>query len=149
MADSSKVFWVEPPDGLAKALEEYGQRALAAVHGTAVMVGQKMQDEARLNVPWEDRSENARGGIFFAVDGFNLETFVGEVKPGNPVTFERDREDGGTDSGSETELILFFGHTMFYGRFLELCNGGKYAIIQPTIEANLPVLKRMLDEVFG
>ena len=150
MADKAQVYWIEPPDGLAKALEEYGRMALAAVHATAAYVGQKMQNEARSgkSARWEDRTENARGGIFFAVDGFGLETLVGEVKPGDPASFERDREDGGKDSGSDTELILILGHTMYYGRFLELANAGKWASVLPTVEANLPVLKKMLDEVF-
>jgi hypothetical protein len=40
-------------------------------------------------------------------------------------------------------------HTVFYGKYLELSNGGKYAIVMSTLEGNLPKLERMVQEVFS
>jgi len=119
---ASQIYWVEPPAKLAEALEQYGQKAVAAVTAVAEYLAGKMQGEARQNAPWEDRTGNARTGLFATVEREAAETLV--------------------------TIYLSHGHTIYYGRFLELCNGGRYAIIQPTVEANLPVLKRMLDEVF-
>jgi hypothetical protein len=45
-------------------------------------------------------------------------------------------------NGQVVEITL--GHTMFYGLYLELANGQRYAIIMPTIEAGLPELEGML-----
>jgi hypothetical protein len=56
--------------------------------------------------------------------------------------------DVAVESGSNDTLIITLGHTVFYGKFLELSNGGRYAIIMSTIESNLPNLERLLQEVF-
>ena len=36
---------------------------------------------------------------------------------------------------------------MEYGRFLELSNAGKYAIIMPSIQARLPELEQRLSRI--
>jgi hypothetical protein len=38
------------------------------------------------------------------------------------------------------------GHTVFYGKYLELSNGGTHAVVMSTIEENLPMLERMLQD---
>jgi len=38
------------------------------------------------------------------------------------------------------------GHTVFYGKYLETSNGGRYAVVMSTIERNLPKLERMLQD---
>ncbi len=134
--------WVVPPDILIRGIEKYGHRALVAVQAVANYWGQMVQDEARTNAPWEDRTGNARGGLFFAVDGFDLGTLIGEVTPdANHYMDEVEIE-----SGSKDTLIITLGHTVYYGKFLELSNGGKYAIIMSTIETNLPALEQMLRD---
>jgi hypothetical protein len=78
----SKGFeWVVSPKVIADGLEEYGRKALVAIQAVANYWGQSIQDEARENAVWEDRTGNARGGLFFAVDGFGLSPLVGEVTP--------------------------------------------------------------------
>jgi hypothetical protein len=116
------VVWIEPPEKMARALEKYGERVLAAVRAVAEYIATKMQDESRRNAPWQDRTGNARSGLFGAVEQEAAEAIV--------------------------TIYLSHGHTVYYGQFLELAHGQKYAIIMPTIEANLPELKRMLDELF-
>ena len=142
----AKVFeWIVPPTVLIKAIEEYGQKALVAVQAAANYWGQSVQDEARQNANWEDRTGNARGGIFFAVDGFGLEPITGEVTS----EAKSEMNDVIIESGSRGTLIIALGHTVYYGKFLELSNGGRYAIIMSTIESNLPKLKRLLQDTFG
>ena len=139
-----KTTWVTPPDALAKAIEDYAERALVAVHAAASYVGQKMQNEARANAPWENRTSNARSGLFYAVEGFGLPVLTGEVSAGAMAQ----KTDVATVSGSKDRLVIVVGHTVFYGKFLELCNGGRYAIVMSTMENNLPVLERMLKDLF-
>jgi hypothetical protein len=148
MADKVEVTWIEPPEDFNRKLDRYWQRALVAIYATAMYVGARMQNEARQNAPWEDRTGNARGGLFFAVDGLGLGTAIGDVNPGDPETFERDKELNEEEGGDATTLVLALGHSMYYGEYLELAHGQKYAIIMPTIEQNLPELKRMLEEIF-
>jgi hypothetical protein len=69
---------------------------------------------------------------------------TGEVTP----EAKSEMSDVVVESGSENMLIITLGHTVFYGKFLELSNGGRYAIIMSTIESSLPSLERRLQEIF-
>jgi hypothetical protein len=136
--------WKISPKVIADGLEEYGRKALIAIQAVANYWGQSIQDEARENALWEDRTGNARGGLFFAVDGFGLETITGEVTP----EAKSEMSDVAVESGSKETLIITLGHTVFYGKFLELMSGGKYAIVMTTIERNLSSLERQVQELF-
>lgn len=135
--------WITPPDTLAKRVDEYGKQLLVAVQSIATYVGQSMQDDARRGASWQDRTGNARSGIFFAVDGFGLQTITGIVTPAADAL----KTDIAIERGDKETLVLTLGHTVFYGRFLELSNGGIYGIILSTIQSHLPQLERMLKEV--
>ena len=137
------IHWVTPPSVLIKGIDEYGRKVMAAVHAAAVYYGQKMQNETRRNAPWEDRTGNARSGLFYAVDGFNQGPVVGTVESG-PMAL---MSDVTVEEGDNQTLILVVGHTVFYGKFLETAHGVAYAIIMSTIEANLPGLEKMLKDI--
>src|SRR3990172_2730463 len=136
--------WVVSPKVIAKGLDDYGRKALVAIQAVANYWGQLVQNEARENAVWEDRTGNARGGLFFAVDGFGLSPITGTVTP--EATSEM--SDVAVESGSKDTLIITLGHTVFYGKFLELSNGGRYAIIMSTLEKNLGNLERQVQDVF-
>ena len=137
--------WIISPDReLIPNIEEYGRRMLVAVQAVANRWGQSVQDAARKKAGWEDRTGNARGGIFFAVDGFGLQPITGMVSPEATSLMS----DVGVESGDDGTLVITLGHTVFYGKYLELSNGGKYAIIMSTIENHIPVLSRWVHEVF-
>lgn len=137
--------WVIAPDRqLIPNVKDYGVKALVAVQAAATYWGQMIQDEARTGAVWEDRTGNARGGLFFAVDGFGLQPITGEVTPES----KREMSDTTVESGSANTLIITLGHTVFYGKFLELSNGGRYAVVMSTIEKNLSELEQMLRDIF-
>jgi len=136
--------WVVSPKVIADGLDVYGKKAMIALQAVANYWGQSVQDEARQNAAWEDRTGNARGGLFFAVDGFGLSPLMGEVTS----EAQSEMSDVAVESGDANTLIITLGHTVFYGKYLELSNGGKYAIIMSTIEANLGSLERMVHDVF-
>jgi len=141
---SSGFEWVVSPKVIAQGLDDYGQKALIAIQAVANYWGQFVQDEAREEALWEDRTSNARGGIFFAVDGFGLHPLMGEVTPES----KSEMSDVAIESGDANTLIITLGHTVFYGKFLELSNGGRYAIIMTTMEKNFPKLERMVQDTF-
>jgi len=148
MAVKTGIHWIKPPADLEKALQQYGVRAKVFVHALGAHFGGLMQNDARDNVPWEDRSGNARGGIFFAVDGLGLAGKEGETKPAQAAAFRRDaREDTGPGGNART-LVVVLGHTMFYGEFLELAHGEKYAILWPTMQAYIPKIEKALRDLF-
>lgn len=136
--------WVVSPAVIAKGLEDYGSKAMIALQAVASYWGQGVQDEARETAPWEDRTSNARGGLFFAVDGFGLSPIIGEVTP----EAKSEMSDVAIESGSSDTLIITLGHTVFYGKYLETSNGEKYAIIMSTLEKNLGSLERLVQNVF-
>ena len=136
--------WVVSPQVIADGLEQYGHKAMIAIQAAANYWGQSIQDDARQSAPWEDRTGNARGGLFFAVDGFGLETITGEVT----TEARAEMSDVTLESGDKDTLIITLGHTVFYGKFLELSNGGRFAVVMSTIENNLPKLERLVKEVF-
>lgn len=133
---------VSPSDQIIPAVKKYGQDVLVAVQAVANYWGQMNQDEARIEAPWEDRTSNARGGLFFAVDGFGMSPLIGEVTPES----KSEMSDVAVESGDTNTLIITLGHTVFYGRFLETSNGGRYAVVMSTLEKNLPQLERMLQD---
>lgn len=116
------IRWVRPPEQLARAIELYGERVWVAVAAVAELVAQKMQDSARQNAPWTDRTGNARSGIF--------------------GTIEQAARDGVT-------IYLSHGQTVAYGVWLELSRGGQYAIIMPTIEAHIGEIEGLLQRIFA
>ena len=136
--------WVVSPKKIADGLEAYGQRAMVALQAAANYWGQSIQDAARDKAVWEDRTGNARGGLFFAVDGFGMTPIVGEVT----AEARSEMSDVTVESGSKDTLVITLAHTVFYGKFLELKNGGRYAIIMSTIENNLGSLERQVQALF-
>lgn len=135
--------WVRTPDVLAKNITLYGEKVLVAVHAVAAYVGQAMQDSARQGAPWTDRTANARNGLFFGVDGFGLTPMFGMVSAGALA----DKSDVATVSGSRDRLVLTLGHSVVYGKYLEVCNGGRYAIVMSTMEGHLGMLEKMLQDL--
>ena len=136
--------WVVSPKVIGNGLDQYSDKVLVALQAVANYWGQSIQDQARQNASWEDRTGNARGGLFFAVDGFGLDPIVGVVT----AEAQSEMSDVAVESGDKNTLIITLGHTVFYGKYLESSNGGRYAIIMSTIEQNLGSLERQVQDVF-
>lgn len=142
----SGLTWLpgQSPDDLADAFVDYGKQVKAALYAIAGKWGQEVQDESRIDAPWQDRTGNARSGIFYAVDGLGFGTLVGTVDPDTKALMT----DTNIEEGDNDLLIIVVSHTVFYGKFLETKNGGKYAIIMSKIESNLPRLEEMARKIF-
>lgn len=119
MASRTGITWRrgQAPEDLAAAVQAYGDRVQAAVLALAQGLAQMMQDEMRSQAPWTDRTGNARGGLFCQA----------EAAASDLVT-----------------IYLSHGHSVEYGVWLELANGGRYQVIMPTIENNLGEINRQL-----
>lgn len=142
----SGFHWVvSPDDELIPNIHEYGRKVYVALQAIATYWGQLIQDKARLEAVWADHTGNARSGLFFAVDGFGLDPVIGSVTS----EAEAQKDDVTIVSGDENTLIITLGHTVFYGKFLELSNAGDFAIIMSTIEGNLSTLEKMIKDTFS
>lgn len=120
---ASTIVWEVPPSVISRGLEKYGDRVLTAILALAQYFGQKMQDEMRRNAKWTDRTGNARSGLFAEAQLNAAQAAV--------------------------ELYLSHGHTVDYGVFLEYAHAGKYAIVLPTIEANISEIQRELKRLLS
>lgn len=117
----SGFTWEVSPDVLADNVEQYGRRVFTAILAIAQNFAITVQNDMRENAVWEDRTANARSGLFSQVE---------RVTEGI------------------IDIYLSHGHTVDYGIFLETMQAGKYAIIMPTIEKHLPDLERELNNLF-
>ena len=121
-ASKPGVRWETPPSALAQAVERYGDRVLTAVAAVAQYAATQMQNDAKANAPWTDRTGNARTGLF----GTSEADFARHV-----VT-----------------IYLSHGATIEYGIWLELANSGRHAVVMKTMEAHYGDLMSMLNEIF-
>lgn len=119
---TTRVRWVRPPSVLARAIRQYGDRVIVAVDAVAGRIATVMQNDARQNAPWTDRTGNARSGLF--------------------GTAERDMAQ------RLVTIYLSHGPGLDYTKWLELAHGGRYAVIAKTLEKHLPQIKADLDAIF-
>jgi len=105
--------------GINRGLEQYMARVSVAIRRVAEYYAPILENYAKTNAPWTDRTANARQ---------SLHTFVEEL--------------------SRNVVALYLSHGMNYGIHLETRYAGRYAIIWPTIEAHLPVIRRTLQGIF-
>jgi hypothetical protein len=142
----SGVTWLpgQSPDDLIEGIQDYAKQVKAALYAIAGKWGQEVQDEARIDAPWQNRTGHARSGIFYAVDGLGM----GKLEPEISAEIKSLMTDTSVETGEDNLLIIVVSHTVFYGKFLETKNGGKYAIIMSKIEDNLPRLEQMVQKVF-
>lgn len=120
MASADFVWVVPPSDQIIPNLLIYAERVRIAVLAVASQVATLMEGDAKAGAPWTDRTGNARSG---------LSGFIG--------------------GASQTIVEIFLTHGVFYGIYLELARGGRYAIIMPTINKNLGKIASLLQAIFG
>jgi hypothetical protein len=88
--------------------EAFGAELLEMAKQHMTDLATKIEDYAKANAPWTDRTGDARAGLH-AIMRSSREVF---------------------------EIDL--GHSVYYGFFLENYNGGQYAIIEPTLRQFAP-----------
>ena len=104
---SAAIKWRPGPRALAESLEKvYHSRVIAAVAALVVLFSGKVEAYAKATAPWQDRTGNARQSLFAVTDL------------------------------AENTISLYLSHGMDYGKWLELCNQGRYAIILPALQAH-------------
>jgi len=96
---------------------------LTTVAAIAQYTATQMQNDAKANAPWTDRTGNARTGIF----GTSEADFAEHV-----VT-----------------IYLSHGATIDYGVFLELKASARHAVIMKTMQSHYEPLMQMLREAFA
>ena len=93
---------------VAQNLGEMSERLKTQLQVLGQATGQKIQEYAKENAPWTDRTGDARQRL-----KYNSEI-------------------------NENGLTISIFHQMEYGIYLELCNNEKYAILKNSRDAMLP-----------
>lgn len=96
--------------GILDGLDKVFSKTEAALRIYADSAAKKMEASAKTNRPWTDRTGKAR------------QTIKGFAKHAS--------------NASKIRITLQDG--VYYGKYLEYCNGGKYAIIEPTVDKEAP-----------
>lgn len=97
----------------------YTAKVREALLNLAQYFAARMEEYAKTNAPWQDRTANARQSLY--AHAFTM---------------------------AEEAVVIRLGHGVNYGIFLETRWAGKYSVLWPTIQAHLPQIRRMLDEIF-
>lgn len=95
--------WIEK-DTISPALAYAVTNVSSEVTERTRQAAHAVEQDAKANAPWADRTGAARAGLYADV-----------------------YEEGG-------EIVLELGHSVDYGQWLELIQDGQYAIILPTLE---------------
>lgn len=101
-------------EATGKALKEYNGKSHRGIKAAAERIAKEMLEYAKTNAPWEDRTGEARAGLQSAVI----------VEP----------------DGEHISIFLGYGDETYYGVWLEVMQGGKFAIIGPTINKFQPTI---------
>lgn len=106
MTARSSFVWEVPPSVLANDILEWRKKLLVASVALARVFAERIETYAKKHARWTDRTTNARQGL------------TAKVIP------------------TATGFILVLFHTMSYGKWLEIANAGRFAIILEALEAH-------------
>lgn len=101
---------------ISNLVQERIERKIAGMVMMLQVLAGNAEGDMKTSAPWNDRTTNARNGLF------------GEVVIG------------------ENEYTFALSHGIEYGVFLELANNGKYAIVKPTADIYGDKLKKFVKE---
>jgi len=114
---ANEVSWTVPPDQYMGALyDRVAMQVWQTVYAICLKRAPEIEAWMKVNATWTDRTGNAR------------QTLYTRVIP-----------------ALMNEIVIVLGHGMWYGRFLELSNAGRYAILAPAVDHFLPIIVQDLQ----
>ncbi|KEH91681.1 hypothetical protein Z962_p0058 (plasmid) [Clostridium botulinum C/D str. BKT12695] len=108
MSDGCRID-MQGMDNTLRNLREFTPRLKAALALDAQNIATEMEEWTKTNASWTDRTSNARQFLKATVSWKN-----------------------------SNELIVTLSHHVDYGVYLELCNEGRYAILEQAIQQFAP-----------
>lgn len=110
---------VSPTDVFPAMASKYTQAIFQSGRQVAYDQAEAMENYAKQNAPWTDRTGDARERLHATVE----------------------------ETGPIGTIVL--SHGVDYGLWLEIANGGRYAIIAPTIDVYGPIVMRSLQNMIN
>lgn len=120
MATRTGFQWQVPP-GLAfpQLVDQYSRAVFQSGRHIAYEQAEEMEQYAKANAPWQDRTGDARERLHATVE----------------------------ETGPVGTIVL--SHGVPYGIWLEIANGGRYSIIPQTIDVFGPRVMRSLQNMIN
>jgi len=106
-------------DEVIRNLDAWFERTEAALHALGEHYGAKMEAEAKQEARWQDRTGDARRGMFGSVEQ------------------------------REAAMLVRLAHSEQHGVYLEMAMQGRFSIIEPTVKRNAPNLIRDAERVIN
>lgn len=110
---------VAPNQTIPQMAEAYARTIFQSGRHIAYEQAEAMENYAKANAPWQDRTGDARERLHATVE----------------------------ETGPIGTIVL--AHGVDYGLWLEIANGGRYAIIAPTIDVYGPIIMRSLQNMIN
>lgn len=117
MTDDGFIWHHAPDEVFPQGLDQYTRDIRMAIMQLAQRRAPEVETWMKTNAPWEDHTGNAR------------QTLHTEVR----VMVE--------------QVVIVLSHGMGYGVFLELANGGKWAVIGPALDQFAPKIWNDVEQL--
>jgi hypothetical protein len=114
------ITWKRSPDHLAQAIRTYGEKVEQSALAAADNLARQAALEMRQEAPWQDQTGEARRSLF-----------------------------GRAWQSPDGKVTLTLGHGVDYGIYLEFKNGGRFAIVGPTLLRLYPELEAAMRSIFA
>ena len=114
------ITWKHSPKDLAQEIRTYGDKVEESALAAADNLARQVELEMKQEAPWQDRTGEARRSLFAK---------AWQSPDGN--------------------VTLTLGHGVDYGIYLEFKNGGRYAIVGPTLQRLYPEIEAAMRDIFG
>jgi hypothetical protein len=106
----ARIVWVVPPERLAASAGELLARVRGEIAARSAAFAAAAEARMKVSAPWTNRTGAARASLSVSADA------------------------------GATSVTLTYSHGVFYGIYLEFSNGGRYAVVGPSIQADGPLL---------
>lgn len=104
---------------LGDKTREFLERKKAGLYALLQNWAGLLEEYAKTQAPWTDRTGHARQGLH-----------------------------GGVDVQGDQQ-VLYLSHGVDYGIWLELAHGGNYAIVRPTVDAHLSRIRQTVKDYWS
>lgn len=112
------AYWVTPPSTVSQGIRQYGEQIQGRALAAAQALARQVETEMKAEAPWTDQSGQARAQLYAEAQALTTEV-----------------------------IELLIGGRAPHQVFLEVCNGGRYAIVGPTFQRVGPRLLQMLADL--
>lgn len=138
-SSSRSITWTD--DKLTPGVNALPAKLDMAIGALMRYQATNVQDYMRTNASWNDRTGNARNGLFARYSGNGGLGSAAQAAVGAAF-------GSGMGGGGSTHAIDIY-HTVPYGIWLEVRWGGKYRIIVPTLQTEGPRVMASISGLMG